>query len=126
MTYMALRVYSHCHSIFLMMYNHNIVIIYVDVLPPTNVTATVLTPQSVEVTWDPYPSSNIISYLILYATNISYTNGGTVNVSGDTTSHILTNLEENTLYTITIRATNSSGTSPDSNEVSVTTYTDGK
>ena len=49
-----------------------------------------------------------------------------MSVDGTTTSHTLTNLEEGTLYTITVQATNSSGTSPNSNEVLVTTYTDGK
>ena len=85
-----------------------------------------LTPRSIVVTWEPSPSFNIISYLISYTTNASYTNGGSMNVSGTATNHTLTNLEENTLYTITVQATNSSGTSGNSNEVSVTTYTDGK
>ena len=85
-----------------------------------------LTPRSVEVTWDHTPSPDITSYLILYTTNASYTSGGSVSVDGTTTSHTLTNLEESTLYTITVRATNDSGTSGNSNEVSVTTYTDGK
>ena len=44
-----------------------------------------------------------------------------------TTSHTLTNLEEYTLYTITVQATASDNRiSANSNEVSVTTYTDGK
>ena len=108
------------------MHNYNIIIIYIDVLPPTNVTAIVLTPRSVNVTWNPSPSSNIISYLISYTTAASYTSGGNVSVEGTTRSHILSDLEESTLYTITVRAINSSGTSADSNEVSVATYTDGK
>ena len=108
------------------MHNYNIIIIYVDVLPPTNVRATVLTPRSVEVTWNPSPSSGITSYLISYTTTASYTSGGSMSVDGTTTSHTLTNLEEGTLYTITVQATNSSGTSSNSIEVSVTTYTVGK
>ena len=96
------------------------------ILPPTNVRATALTPQSIQVTWEPSPSSNIIGYLISYTTTASYINGGNMSVDGTTTSHILNNLEEGTLYNITVRATNGSGTSANSNEVSVTTYTDGK
>ena len=46
---------------------------------------------------------------------------------GSTKSHTLTNLEEYTLYTITVQATTSDNTmSANSNEVSVRTYTDGK
>ena len=108
------------------MHNYNIVIIYVGVLPLTNVRTIVLTPHSVEVTWDPSPSPGITSYLISYTTTASYTSGGSVSVDGTTTSHTLTNLEEDTLYIITVQATNSSGVSANSNEVSVTTYTDGK
>ena len=85
-----------------------------------------LTPRSVRVTWDPSPSPGITSYLISYTTIASYTNGGSMSVDAATRSHILSNLEEGTLYTITAQATNSSGTSGNSNEVSVTTYTDGK
>ena len=89
--------------------------IYTAVLPPTNVRATVLTPRSVVVTWEPPPSSNIISYLISYTTTALYTSGGSMSVDGTTTSHTLTNLEEGTLYNITVQATNSSGTSANSN-----------
>ena len=47
-------------------------------------------------------------------------------VSGNSaTSGTLTNLEENTLYTIGVRATGNGGMS-DTIEESVTTYTDGK
>ena len=46
---------------------------------------------------------------------------------GSTTSYILINLEEGTLYTITVQAvTNASRMSANSNAVSVTIYTDGK
>ena len=118
--------YSRRHCTSLLIHNYNIVIIYVGVLPPTNVRATVLTPRGVEITWDPSPSPGITSYHISYTTTASYTIGGIISVDGTTTSHTLTNLEEDTLYNITLQATNSSGTSPNSNEVSVTTYTDGK
>ena len=87
-----------------------------------------LTPRSVEVTWEPYTSSDVTGYLISYTTTASYTSGGSVTVNdGSTTSGTLTNLEENTLYTITVQATTSDNRmSANSNEVSVRTYTDGK
>ena len=95
--------------------------------PPTNVRATVLTPRSVEVTWTVSSSPDVTGYLISYTTSASYTNGGSVTVNGrSTTSHTLSNLEENTLYTITVQATTSNIRSGNSNPVSVTTYTDGK
>ena len=48
-------------------------------------------------------------------------------VGGNSTSHNITNLEEDTLYTISVQATTSDNRmSANSNEVSVRTYTDGK
>ena len=90
--------------------------------------ATVITPRSIEVTWSQSSSSGVTGYLISYTTTASYTSGGSVTVSGgSTTSHTLTNLEEDTLYTITVQATTSDNRmSANSNEVSVRTYTDGK
>ena len=87
-----------------------------------------LTSRSVLVTWEPSSSSNVIGYLISYTTTASYTSGGNVTVNGgSTTSGTLTNLEEDTLYTITVQATTSDNRmSANSNEVSVRTYTDGK
>jgi len=100
---------------------------YVDLPSPTNVKATVLTPRSVEVTWDQSSSSSVTGYLISYITTAPYTSGGSVTVNGgSTTSGTLTNLEENILYTITVQAINNDARSVNSNEVSVTTYTDGK
>ena len=95
--------------------------------PPTNVRATVLTPRSVVVRWEQSSSFDVTGYLISYTTTASYTSGGSVTVNGGSiTSDTLTNLEEGTLYTITVRTTNNSRMSISSNEVSVTTYTDGK
>ena len=46
---------------------------------------------------------------------------------GSTTSQVLTNLEEDTLYTITVQSIDSyNRMSANSNEVSVRTYSDGK
>ena len=85
------------------------------------------TPRSVEVTWDQSASTDATGYLISYITTASYTSGGSVMVtSRSTTSVILSNLEENTPYTITVQ-TDSSGTlSVNSDVVPVTTWTDGK
>ena len=96
--------------------------------PPINVRAIVLTPRSVVVTWELSSSSNVTGYLISYTTTALYTSGGRVTVDGcSTTSGTLTNLEEDTLYTITVQATNSANImSANSNEVSVRTYTDGE
>ena len=104
------------------------VILYVDVLPPTNVRPTVITSRSIQITWEPSSSSDVTGYLISYNTTASYTSGGNVTVNGDnTTSGTLTNLEEDTLYTITVQATTSDNRmSANSNEVSLITYTDGK
>ena len=107
---------------------HNVIIIYVGILPPTNVRATVLTSRSIHITWEPSSSSDVTGYLISYTTTASYTSGGSVTVDGgNTTSGTLTNLEEHTLYIITVQATTSDNRmSANSNEVSVRTYTDGK
>ena len=93
--------------------------------PPINVRATVLTPQSFEITWTLPPSTDITGYLISYTTTALYTYAGSVMVSGNSaTSGILNNLEEGTTYTITVQATASNHKrSNNSNEVTVTTYT---
>ena len=95
---------------------------------PANVRATVVTSRSIQITWEPSSSSDVTGYLILYTTTVSYTSGGSVTMNGSsTTSGTLTNLEEYTLYTITVQATTSDNRmSANSNEVSVRTYTDGK
>ena len=91
----------------------------------TDVRAIALTPRSVEVTWKVSSASGITGYLISYSTTASYTSGGSVTVNGgSTTSGTLTNLEEDTLYTITVQATTSDNRmSANSKEVSVRTYT---
>ena len=101
---------------------------FVDVFPPTNIRVTEVTSRSIQITWEPSSSLNVTGYLISYTTTASYTSGGNVTVDGgSTTSGTLTNLEEDTLYTITVQATtNDNRTCANSNEVSVRTYTDGK
>ena len=96
--------------------------------PLTTVRAAVLTSRSVALTWVSSSASDVTGYLITYTTTASYTSGGSVTVDGgNITSYTLTNLEEDTLYTITVQATTSDNRmSANSNEVSVKTYTDGK
>ena len=91
------------------------------------VSTLVLTPRSVEVTWNTFYSSCITGYLISYFSNASYTSGGDVTVNGaNQTSYNLTNLEENTEYYITVHVIKNIGTSDSSNGATVTTYTDSK
>ena len=107
---------------------YNCIINYVDVHPPTNVRATVVTSRSIQITWESSSSSDVTGYHISYTTTASYTSGGSVTVDGgSTTTYTFTDLEEGTLYTITVQATTSDNRmSVNSNEVSVRTYTDGK
>ena len=108
-----------------------LLLFYVGVEPPTNVRAAVVTSRSIQITWDPSSSSGVTvtGYLISYTTTASYIDNGdrSKSITVSTTSGTLTNLEEYTLYTITVQATTSDNRmSANSNEVSVRTYTDGK
>ena len=93
---------------------------------PTNVKATVLAPNSVEITWDHLPEA--IGYLVLCTSSASYAGEKNVITSGGgTTSHTLTNLVENTPYDITVQGISKDGRQSDpSNEVSITTQKAGK
>ena len=87
-----------------------------------------LSPHSIKVTWDvSLSSTEVTGYFISYTTNVPYASGGSVTVNGDdTTSHTLTNLEEYTIYTVTVQVTTNNRKGPKSDKVSVTTLTDGK
>ena len=90
-----------------------------------------LTATSVVVMWDQSPSTDVTGYLISYFTDASYISDSdrmrSVMVSGrSTTSVTLTNLEENTPYTITVQSNSSDELSASSEVISVTTLTDGK
>ena len=100
---------------------------HLDLLAPTNVTAIVLTPRTVEVMWDQSLLTDVTGYLISYTTTASYTSGESVMVDGiDNTSYTLINLEEDTLYAITVQATTDDiRISPYSIVVTITTNTDG-
>ena len=104
--------------------NHDV--IYVDLPAPTNVKATVITSNSVEITWD--QSSTVSGYLISCNTVDSNTsNRYEIVNSNSATGHTLTNLEENTQYTITVQSiSNDDKKSVPSNEIPITTHIDGK
>ena len=103
---------------------------YIGLLAPTNVRATILTPRSVQVTWIPSSSSDVTGYLISYTTNASYisvNNRSRSMMIDNTTTGTLTDLEEGTTYTITVQATASNNIkSGNSNAETVTTQTIGK
>ena len=85
-----------------------------------------LTSHRIEVTWETSLSSDVTGYLITYTTTKPFTSHGNLTL-GSSTSGTLTGLEEGTLYTIAVQATNRDNErSVNSNKVSVRTYTDGK
>ena len=92
-------------------------VIIVALPAPTNVRIEEVTHDSVKVTWD--PSAGVTGYVISYTA----TGGPTVTVNvGDTTSHTLTILMENTPYDITVQGHTSDGRQSDtSTVVSITT-----
>ena len=100
-------------------------LIYIGSPAPTNARATVLTPNSVEVTWDQSP--DVTGYFISCASPASYAGAKNEMVKGgDTTSFILTKLVENTPYDITVQGLNRDGRkSQCSDEISITTQKSG-
>ena len=120
---------SHLSALSLLCIQNCFCFIHVDVLRPTNVRATVVAPRSIQIMWESFSSSDVTGYLISYTTTASYvsSNKRSQSITVNNTSGTLTNLEEHTLYTITVHATTSDNRmSGNSNEVSVRTYTDGK
>ena len=99
---------------------------YVGFPAPINVKATVLTPTSVEVTWD--QSTGVTGYLISCTSPASYAGGKNVTVNGgDTATYILKNLVENTPYDIMVQGITRDGRQSDhSSEVSIKTQKAGK
>ena len=95
--------------------------LYVVLSAPTNVQARVLTPNSVEVTWDQL--AGVTGYVISCTSSALNDGGPTVTVNvGDTTRHTLTDLVESTPYDITVRGRTSNGRLGDkSTVVSITT-----
>ena len=93
---------------------------------PNNVRATVLSHSSVKITWDQLCDAT--QYIVSYSTIASHISGESVTVKdGNTSSYTLTNLEQNTTYTITMQAAASDGRmSALSSIVSVRTHAAGK
>ena len=85
-----------------------------------------VTPSSIQVTWDQLP--NVTGYLVSYTTTASYAGGKSVIVNGgDTTSHTITKLVENTPYDITVLGLTKDGRkSEHSTEISITTQKAGQ
>ena len=103
--------------------DHNSIIIGLPA--PTNVKTTVLTPNSVEVTWD--QSSDVTGYLISCTSPVSYAGNKNVRTNGgDATSCTLIKLVENTPYNITVQGVTRDGRKSDqSTEVSIKTQKNG-
>ena len=85
-----------------------------------------LTPNSVKVTWDRSPA--ITDYLISCTSTAAYAGGkNVIENGGDTTSHTLTNLVENTPYDITVQGLTGDGRKSDySTKILITTQKVGK
>ena len=101
--------------------------------PPTNVDVVGISSSEVLVTWDvvpPIDQNGIITmYEVLYQPLETF--GGAIgpltrNVSGTEMSVILTDLQEFVNYNISVRAYTSVAEGPYSQEVSVSTFEDGK
>ena len=102
------------------------VTIYVDLPAPTNVKATVLTPNQVKVTWDQSPK--VTGYFISCTSPASYAGVKNAVVNGgNVTNHIITKLVENTPYYITVQGLTSDGRKSDpSTEKTLITQKTGK
>ena len=101
-------------------------IINVGLTAPPNVKATVLTANSVEVTWDQSP--DVTGYLISCTSTASYAGSKNAIINGgDITSHTLTKLVENTPYDIIAQGLTRDGRKSErSTEVSIITQKTGK
>jgi len=94
--------------------------------PPANVDISVLSPHSIQVTWDPLPANSlVINYSISYDAVESFGDDGSMIVDKSTNSTI-GGLEEFVSYDITVQAVYSKGIGPSSDSVRVTTLSDGK
>ena len=81
-------------------------------LAPTNVKATVLTPNSIEVTWD--QSSDFTGYFVACTSPASYAGAKNAILKGnETTKCTLTNLVENTPYDIVVQGISKDGRKSD-------------
>lgn len=86
-----------------------------------------MAPKIIEITWNPFLSKEITGYLIIYATTAIYARGNSnITVYGHNVSKaLLKNLEEDTLYSITVKSVSENKVSGPSNVVSAITWTAG-
>ena len=93
--------------------------------PPTNVIIASLTSRSVTITWKPLSSSHeVINYYISYTTEARFASGGSMSVKG--TKAIITNLEEDTEYIITVYVIIDGKISANYPKATIRTHSDGK
>ena len=89
------------HKLTVMLYSYHV--INVALPAPNNVKATVLTHDSVGVTWNQSPDAT--GYLISCISTVSRAGNRNMMVNGgDTTSYTINNLVENTSYVITVQS----------------------
>ena len=101
--------------------------LFVGVDPPNNVKSIVLAPRIIEVSWDPIISEEVTGYFITYTTSVPHARGSNITVYGNNISKTtLKNLEEDTLYSITVQSVSENNISGPSNMVSATTWSTGK
>lgn len=98
--------------------------------PPRNVTVEVFSSTAMVVMWDPVPPINqngiIIGYHVLYTPLLTY--GGEISakmINSDGYFSMLEDLQEHTVYIISVRAYTQAGVGPYSPEILRTTLEDG-
>ena len=97
--------------------------------PPSNIRVEVLTPRSINVSWQPILSSQVVGYVVSYISTVQYARSGDVTISGAAVSHtVIEKLEENTLYNITVQSVTGTNNSVGdvSDVVTVLTWANGK
>ena len=98
---------------------------FVSDVPPTDIIITSLTSRSVTITWKPPSSSHeVINYSISYTTEARFASGGSMSVKG--TKAIITNLEEDTEYIITVYVIIDGKSSANYPKATIRTHSDGK
>ena len=96
--------------------------------PPVNVHATVLSPRTINVTWDLLSNlSFIISYIISYNSVESFANAGSLLVDKSSANAAIDGLEEFVSYNVSVQAVyGGGGLGPASIPLRVITWSDGE
>ena len=97
---------------------------YSDLSAPTNVKATALTPHSVKVTWDRSPGAT--DYDISYAVTNSEDDKTVITKKDSSMSHTITDLSDDTHYTITVKGYSEGNESNESEQAAAKTPKVGK